>query len=38
MGNYPRTIAFTDWTQRLLISGLGNEQCIVCFGGGNNES
>jgi hypothetical protein len=37
---------FTDWTQRLLsdrkerllISGLGSERFILCFGGGNGES
>lgn len=29
---------FTDWTRRLLISGLGSKQCIVCFGGRNSES
>jgi hypothetical protein len=37
---------FTDWTQRLLsdrkerllISGLGSERFILCFGGGDDES
>ena len=37
---------FTDWTrrllsdrkERLLISGLGSERFILCFGGGDDES